>query len=184
MLYSGRMPVFYYLNEQEAEDVYLYLSLYPPSDSVIPMPRSPCRNTARKQAEAPLRHCIRPELNCSYCLNRQPSTQTLILFCRILLCYPWSGLWSFFFLPEVSGSPSVSFIGCRQRVKSPACLSKQNLRREPRMLRQPFKAFRKLLFMLMLMTLPALVASNSYAIPAFARMYAPVAVLAILTSLS
>lgn len=39
------------------------------------------------------------------------------------------------------------------------------------MLRQPFKAFRKLLFMLMLMTLPALVASNSYAIPAFARMY-------------
>ncbi|MGB7555312.1 MAG: cytochrome c [Candidatus Korobacteraceae bacterium] len=33
MLYRGRMPVFYYLSEQEAEDVYLYLSLYPPSDS-------------------------------------------------------------------------------------------------------------------------------------------------------
>ena len=33
MLYRGRMPVFYYLSEQETEDVYLYLSLYPPSDS-------------------------------------------------------------------------------------------------------------------------------------------------------
>jgi mono/diheme cytochrome c family protein len=32
-LYRGRMPVFYYLSEQEAADVYLYLTLYPPSDS-------------------------------------------------------------------------------------------------------------------------------------------------------
>jgi mono/diheme cytochrome c family protein len=32
-LYRGRMPVFYYLSEDEAADVYLYLSLYPPSDS-------------------------------------------------------------------------------------------------------------------------------------------------------
>ncbi len=39
------------------------------------------------------------------------------------------------------------------------------------MLRQPFKAFRKLFFILMLMTFPHVVASKSYAIPAFARMY-------------
>jgi mono/diheme cytochrome c family protein len=33
MLYRGRMPVFYYLSEDEAADVYLYLSLYPPARS-------------------------------------------------------------------------------------------------------------------------------------------------------
>jgi mono/diheme cytochrome c family protein len=33
MLYRGRMPVFYYLSEQEVADVYLYLTLYPPSES-------------------------------------------------------------------------------------------------------------------------------------------------------
>lgn len=32
MRYRGRMPVFFYLNDQEAADVYLYLSLYPPSE--------------------------------------------------------------------------------------------------------------------------------------------------------
>lgn len=35
MLYRGRMPVFYYLSEDEAADVYLYLTLYPPSESAI-----------------------------------------------------------------------------------------------------------------------------------------------------
>ncbi len=33
MLHRGRMPVFYYLSEDEAADVYLYLTLYPPSES-------------------------------------------------------------------------------------------------------------------------------------------------------
>jgi mono/diheme cytochrome c family protein len=33
MLYRGRMPVFYYLSEEEAADVYLYLTRYPPSES-------------------------------------------------------------------------------------------------------------------------------------------------------
>ena len=32
LLYWGRMPVFYYLSEEEAADVYLYLTLYPPSE--------------------------------------------------------------------------------------------------------------------------------------------------------
>ena len=32
-LYRGRMPVFYYLSEEEAADVYLYLTLYPPAES-------------------------------------------------------------------------------------------------------------------------------------------------------
>jgi len=36
MLYRGRMPVFYYLSEEEAADVYLYLTLYPPQDSASP----------------------------------------------------------------------------------------------------------------------------------------------------
>jgi len=36
MLYRGRMPVFYYLSEDEAADVYLYLTLYPPLDSASP----------------------------------------------------------------------------------------------------------------------------------------------------
>ena len=38
MLYRGRMPVFYYLNEEEVADVYLYLTTYPPSESVTPTP--------------------------------------------------------------------------------------------------------------------------------------------------
>ena len=32
-LYRGRMPVFYYLSEEEANDAYLYLSQYPPTRS-------------------------------------------------------------------------------------------------------------------------------------------------------
>lgn len=36
MLYRGRMPVFYYLSEDEVADVYLYLTLYPPLDSASP----------------------------------------------------------------------------------------------------------------------------------------------------
>jgi len=32
----GRMPVFYYLSEEEAADVYLYLALYPPSERPSP----------------------------------------------------------------------------------------------------------------------------------------------------
>ena len=32
LLCRGRMPVFYYLTNEEAADVYLYLTLYPPSD--------------------------------------------------------------------------------------------------------------------------------------------------------
>ena len=38
MLYRGRMPVFYYLSQEEAADVYLYLAMYPPSESVTPAP--------------------------------------------------------------------------------------------------------------------------------------------------
>lgn len=37
-LFRGRMPVFYYLNEEEAIDVYAYLLLYPPADRA---PQSP-----------------------------------------------------------------------------------------------------------------------------------------------
>jgi len=36
LLYRGRMPVFYYLSEEEVADVYLYLTQYPPSDSAGP----------------------------------------------------------------------------------------------------------------------------------------------------
>jgi mono/diheme cytochrome c family protein len=32
LLCRGRMPVFYYLSEEEAADAYLYLTLYPPSE--------------------------------------------------------------------------------------------------------------------------------------------------------
>lgn len=38
MLYRGRMPAFYYLSAEEAADVYLYLTMYPPSDIVLPSP--------------------------------------------------------------------------------------------------------------------------------------------------
>jgi mono/diheme cytochrome c family protein len=37
-LYRGRMPVFYYLTDEEAADVYLYLTLYPPSAGAEPTP--------------------------------------------------------------------------------------------------------------------------------------------------
>lgn len=47
MLQRGRMPVFYYVSEDEAADVYLYLTLYPPSEpagletaSALTQPRS------------------------------------------------------------------------------------------------------------------------------------------------
>ncbi len=33
VLHRGRMPVFYYFSEDEAADVYLYLTLYPPSQT-------------------------------------------------------------------------------------------------------------------------------------------------------
>src|SRR5208283_3905634 len=36
LLHRGRMPVFYYLSEEEVADVYLYLTLYPPSESADP----------------------------------------------------------------------------------------------------------------------------------------------------
>jgi len=32
MLCRGRMPVFFYLTDEEAADVYLYLTLYPPTE--------------------------------------------------------------------------------------------------------------------------------------------------------
>ena len=32
LLCRGRMPVFYYLSEEEAADAYLYLTRYPPSE--------------------------------------------------------------------------------------------------------------------------------------------------------
>jgi hypothetical protein len=32
------MPVFYYLSEEEAADVYLYLTLYPPSEQATSAP--------------------------------------------------------------------------------------------------------------------------------------------------
>ena len=35
-LLRGRMPVFYYLSEEEAADVYLYLTTYPPRSSATP----------------------------------------------------------------------------------------------------------------------------------------------------
>jgi mono/diheme cytochrome c family protein len=38
MLYRGRMPVFYYLSAEEAADVYLYLTLYPPRQSAQTTP--------------------------------------------------------------------------------------------------------------------------------------------------
>lgn len=34
----GRMPVFFYLSEEEAADVYLYLTLYPPTERANPAP--------------------------------------------------------------------------------------------------------------------------------------------------
>jgi mono/diheme cytochrome c family protein len=33
--YRGRMPVFYYLSEEEAADAYLYLTLYPPTQAAV-----------------------------------------------------------------------------------------------------------------------------------------------------
>ncbi len=33
LTYRGRMPIFYYLSEEEAADVYLYLTLFPPGEN-------------------------------------------------------------------------------------------------------------------------------------------------------
>jgi hypothetical protein len=40
MLCRGRMPVLYYLSEHEAADVYLYLTLYPPTEQSNVAPRT------------------------------------------------------------------------------------------------------------------------------------------------
>jgi mono/diheme cytochrome c family protein len=45
--FRGRMPVFYYLGEDEVADAYLYLRLYPP-DWTVPDPETPA--TEQKQA--------------------------------------------------------------------------------------------------------------------------------------
>jgi mono/diheme cytochrome c family protein len=45
--FRGRMPVFYYLGEDEVADAYLYLRLYPP-DWTVPAPETPA--TEQKQA--------------------------------------------------------------------------------------------------------------------------------------
>jgi mono/diheme cytochrome c family protein len=45
--FRGRMPVFYYLGEDEVADAYLYLRLYPP-DCTVPGPERPA--TEQKQA--------------------------------------------------------------------------------------------------------------------------------------
>jgi len=45
--FRGRMPVFYYLGEDEVADAYLYLRLYPP-DGAVPDPETP--GTEQKQA--------------------------------------------------------------------------------------------------------------------------------------
>jgi mono/diheme cytochrome c family protein len=47
--FRGRMPVFYYLAEDEVADAYLYLRLYPP-DWTVPDPERPA--TEQKQAES------------------------------------------------------------------------------------------------------------------------------------
>jgi len=46
--YRGRMPVFYYLSEEEAADVYLYLTLYPPQAAVHTQTAATVENTPNK----------------------------------------------------------------------------------------------------------------------------------------
>jgi mono/diheme cytochrome c family protein len=70
MLYRGRMPVFYYLSEEEAADVYLYLTLYPPTesathDTAIALSR---QSPAAGGGTAPLRKAE----NSSFDPNNQP----------------------------------------------------------------------------------------------------------------
>jgi mono/diheme cytochrome c family protein len=55
MLYRGRIPVFYYLSEQEAADVYLYLTTYPPSE-----PEGKSTSIALSKQNATLRRSTRP----------------------------------------------------------------------------------------------------------------------------
>ena len=54
-LYRGRMPAFYYLSEDEAADVYLYLARYPPYQWAIldpnPMPASAASPPDQRAAE-------------------------------------------------------------------------------------------------------------------------------------
>ena len=50
----GRMPVFYYLSQDEAADVYLYLTLYPPYKFAALDPALPGRQSERMKSEASL----------------------------------------------------------------------------------------------------------------------------------
>ena len=47
----GRMPVFYYLSQDEAADVYLYLTLYPPDKFAALNPAGPTHPTNRAAAD-------------------------------------------------------------------------------------------------------------------------------------
>jgi len=53
-LFRGRMPVFYYLSEEEAADVYLYLTRYPPNPWATLDPRPNPTSTASETDPNPL----------------------------------------------------------------------------------------------------------------------------------
>ncbi len=119
-LYRGRMPVFYYLSEDEAADVYLYLTLYPPSDSAssdttialsqqgpaggggTPPPQKGSRSIGRSRQQAAGRPASKPTVSCY-----KPSLwlSAVVAFVILLLA---GGL----------GFTLLSFIGCRQQGKS------------------------------------------------------------------
>jgi len=81
----GRMPVFYYLTDEEAADVYLYLALYPPSERSSPealVAASVAGPPSRNGPGSPV-HAL---LVSRAALDQDPSTQTAEL---ATAAFPW-----------------------------------------------------------------------------------------------
>jgi mono/diheme cytochrome c family protein len=84
LLYRGRMPVFYYLSEEEVADVYLYLTMYPPSASVKPTPvlaasQDKQRTSEKKQGPPNARLLAQNTTNREPASSNNPKVELMVL---------------------------------------------------------------------------------------------------------
>ena len=88
MLYRGRMPVFYYLSEEEVADVYLYLAMYPPSESVTPTPtlaatQDKQRPSDKGQGPANARQLAQNTTNRETASSISPQVESIVLLSAV-----------------------------------------------------------------------------------------------------
>ena len=102
----GRMPVFYYLSEEEAADVYLYLSLYRPYQwaNLDPVMAASQHDPGPPEADPPAR-----VVNASFKRPRESrASQAMRLTCSLWRCWLWPECWSPCCWPVALASPSAN----------------------------------------------------------------------------